>query len=397
MKIAMVSFGPIESRSNGYFIRCSNMSKGLANLGHNVLVLEFQENRSLSFSKLSRRIAFLHLAGNEINRNRVSRVLMDIFTFDPLHVTKFQLYSIVELIRFRHFLQSCSVVFLEGGLIPFAPLLAKIAKKKIVLDTHCMNKLLASHFRDRSFSSYFLRKTLWGFLERFVITTSDVIITVSEGEKRFVEKEYHVPKSKTFVIPNFVLREAGRCSDDTLSNLRKKWGLEGRIVITFVGDLNAVQNRDAVGFITKILAPHYQKARKDVVFLIIGKGEDNYERTPANMVFTGFVKDLAPFLDASDICIAPLRVGAGTKTKVLEYLAYGRPVVATPVGVEGIDVSDQSTIIISKIADFKSKLTEAICLLDRPRLNKPTNVAVLDYSFEHLEKDLRIILENVVL
>ncbi|MEM3786063.1 MAG: glycosyltransferase family 4 protein [Nitrososphaeria archaeon] len=57
-----------------------------------------------------------------------------------------------------------------------------------------------------------------------------------------------------------------------------------------------------------------------------------------NVVFTGFIKELAPFLDISDVCIAPLRVGAEVKTKILTYMIYGKPIVTTPIGIQGISV-----------------------------------------------------------
>lgn len=71
-------------------------------------------------------------------------------------------------------------------------------------------------------------------------------------------------------------------------------------------------------------------------FLLLERGKENFKYAPPNVIFTGFIEDLSFILEVSDICIAPLRVGAGIKTKVLEYIAYDKPIVTTPIGIEGI-------------------------------------------------------------
>jgi glycosyltransferase involved in cell wall biosynthesis len=60
---------------------------------------------------------------------------------------------------------------------------------------------------------------------------------------------------------------------------------------------------------------------------------------------TGFINDLEPVYRNAAVAIAPLRSGAGVKFKVLQALAYGRPVVSTAVGVEGIEVPTDSRLL----------------------------------------------------
>jgi glycosyltransferase involved in cell wall biosynthesis len=63
-------------------------------------------------------------------------------------------------------------------------------------------------------------------------------------------------------------------------------------------------------------------------------------RTNDETVFTGYVKDVWPFLAAADVCVAPLRAGSGTRIKVLHYLAAGKPIIASGLAVEGLGLEN---------------------------------------------------------
>ena len=70
---------------------------------------------------------------------------------------------------------------------------------------------------------------------------------------------------------------------------------------------------------------------------------------------TGAVPDVAPYLARATVFVCPLRIGAGLKNKVLEALAMGIPVVATPLSVEGIDVRAGETAIIAPVEMIAEK------------------------------------------
>ncbi len=52
-------------------------------------------------------------------------------------------------------------------------------------------------------------------------------------------------------------------------------------------------------------------------------------------------------LRGADVCIAPLRFGSGTRIKIIEYLAMGKPVVTTSIGCEGLAVENGRDILIA--------------------------------------------------
>jgi glycosyltransferase involved in cell wall biosynthesis len=58
----------------------------------------------------------------------------------------------------------------------------------------------------------------------------------------------------------------------------------------------------------------------------------------SRVVVTGFVEDVRPYLDAASIYVCPIRDGGGTRLKVLDALAMGKPLVATGLAVEGLSL-----------------------------------------------------------
>jgi glycosyltransferase involved in cell wall biosynthesis len=72
------------------------------------------------------------------------------------------------------------------------------------------------------------------------------------------------------------------------------------------------------------------------------------------------VDDVTPFYHSARVVVAPLRFGSGIKTKVLEAMAFGRPVVTTTIGVEGIEISPGENILVQ---DSPDGFAEAVSLL----------------------------------
>ena len=62
---------------------------------------------------------------------------------------------------------------------------------------------------------------------------------------------------------------------------------------------------------------------------------------------TGMVEDVRPYYERSAVCIVPLRAGGGTRLKILEAMALGRPVVSTSIGCEGLDVENGKHLFIA--------------------------------------------------
>lgn len=378
MRLCMVTFG-ISSVLNGYTQRTRSVLNEISKYFEHIDVIEFtrfNETKSLTEPKNASFIKIYHIKNYP---EWISNLFKHVLTFDPLRNFISQVCMLLGLIKNRNYMRSADIVMIEGCLFPMANIIARLMKKKIVLDTHCINKLLAQDFKKRNMLVYLLRSFFWGMLEKFTMHNSDIIICVSEKEKEFVVREYKLPQSKVFFVPNIIELKSIPSTMDL--SLVKKYGLENKTVVTFVGDLSSVQNADAADYIIQELAPIFLKKHKDVVFLVVGSGADKFKCALPNVVFTGYVDDLASVLMLSDVCIAPLRVGAGTKTKVIEYLAFEKPVVSTPSGIEGLEsyIGDDS-VSVCNIEHFAEVLSSAV--LNKNKKSRANNIKELNEIFK---------------
>jgi glycosyltransferase involved in cell wall biosynthesis len=76
---------------------------------------------------------------------------------------------------------------------------------------------------------------------------------------------------------------------------------------------------------------------------------------------TGYVEDIRPYIAQSLIYVVPMRMGSGTKLKVLQAMALGKPVIATSTGAEGIEATPGEDIIIAdEPADFAQQVIDLL-------------------------------------
>jgi len=113
--------------------------------------------------------------------------------------------------------------------------------------------------------------------------------------------------------------------------------------LIFTGSMDWRPNQDAVRWFVSEIHPRLSRVI-DYRLLVVGRNPPSWlaripERIP-QIVVTGTVDDVRPFMDESDLYVVPLRAGGGSRLKILEAMARGRPVVSTRVGAEGIEATD---------------------------------------------------------
>ncbi len=83
---------------------------------------------------------------------------------------------------------------------------------------------------------------------------------------------------------------------------------------------------------------------------------------------TGVVDDVRPWLERADVVVVPLRIGGGTRLKILEAMAMGKAIVSTTIGAEGLDVVPERDLLLAD--DAAAFVTQIARLLDDPALAK---------------------------
>ncbi len=106
----------------------------------------------------------------------------------------------------------------------------------------------------------------------------------------------------------------------------------------FLASFTHSPNIEALRFIVQVLAPALAKSHPALRWRIAGRSPppELVAAAPPSMQFLGFVDSVADFYADCTLVVAPLLSGGGVKVKVAEAMAYGKAVVTTPVGAEGI-------------------------------------------------------------
>jgi len=140
-----------------------------------------------------------------------------------------------------------------------------------------------------------------------------------------------------------------------------------REVVVFTGAMDYWANIDAVRWLAQEVFPQVRSVIKTARFAIVGARPSREVlalTSNRGVMVTGAVKDIRPYLAHARAAVAPLRIARGVQNKVLEAMAMARPVVATRVAVEGIDMAGEDGLWIADDKhEFAGKL---IALLKSP-------------------------------
>jgi glycosyltransferase involved in cell wall biosynthesis len=161
--------------------------------------------------------------------------------------------------------------------------------------------------------------------------------------------------AEVHVVPNGVDLEHNRPAADP-----------GGARMAFVGQMGWFPNRDGVEWFLHDILPRILAARPDARFVVIGRhgGLKVPDGVADRVQLAGFVPDLRPLLHDSAVYVVPLRVGSGTRLKVLEAMALGKAIVTTALGSEGIALRDGESALFADDADGFARAV--IALLDAP-------------------------------
>jgi len=243
-------------------------------------------------------------------------------------------------------------------LISYLPIIRAACRARVVCDWHNIESELMRRYSEREPSrlrrAYASRTArLMSEFEKRALREFDAHVVVSQrDEQRLLDLN---SDARIFVIENGV-------DTDFYSDLEARdESLRHRIV--FVGSMDYHANIDgAVNFAREVWS-HLRERRPDLVFTIVGKDPAPEVRELAQLPgieVTGSVDDVRPFYRAAIAAVVPLKVGGGSRLKILEAMAAGVPVVSTTLGAEGLDVQHDENILI---ADTKEQLVEAIISL----------------------------------
>jgi len=126
-----------------------------------------------------------------------------------------------------------------------------------------------------------------------------------------------------------------------------------RDTVLFVGSLAYPPNTDAITWIVEEIWPAIRARRPDAKLVVAGRGDDDAVTVPrvrrqveaVGGAFAVDVPDIRPYYWRAAVVLAPVRLGAGLRNKVIHAMACGAPVVATPAALEGITIDDADVVV----------------------------------------------------
>lgn len=172
--------------------------------------------------------------------------------------------------------------------------------------------------------------------------------------------------------------------------------------VMYQGGMDWFPNRDAVEYFVSSILPILRQRVPQVRFVVAGRNPSadflRKFRGDRSIEFTGTVDDMRSVIERAQVCVVPLRIGSGTRLKILESAAMGKPVVSTTLGAEGLVLQEGRDIILRddprEFADatadllLHSEKRQSIAAAARERVRQ-------DYSFPALCSAVRVALDSV--
>jgi glycosyltransferase involved in cell wall biosynthesis len=157
----------------------------------------------------------------------------------------------------------------------------------------------------------------------------------------------------------------------------------------FAADFTYTPNRDAYAYLTEEILPALWELLPDARLAVTGRGSASLDGD-ARIERLGFVDDLGAVYRSVDCVLVPLRLGGGSPLKFVEALAYGVPVVATPVAARGLDVVDGTHFLCGDGGRRLAELTARALGGPNHELRAAARaLAEQEYSIESLGRLLR--------
>lgn len=176
----------------------------------------------------------------------------------------------------------------------------------------------------------------WQKLRRYeadVCRRAHHILAVSQTDAEALSRI--VPDLSITVIPNGIDTE--EYESPTVQGRHQNTGSDPTLV--FTGKMDFRPNVDAVGWFAEAIWPRIRAEVPDAQFLAVGqRPHPKLERLckDPSITLTGWVEEIRPYIDQATIYVAPLRMGSGTRLKLLQAMASGKAIVSTRIGAEGL-------------------------------------------------------------
>jgi len=346
--------------TNGHRLRTWAMVQALADEGHRITLVAFAERGEIpgDLGPLRAACAEVELvptpvASGASGRDALKRVLA-LASPLPFGAWKFRSPDLTAALE-RQLARQDFDVLLCDGVYNMQNLPAHLAVPVLLNKDDVAHVLIRRYLALESSAG----RRLYGALEarkverweRAALQQAKAVLACSELDKALLREL--APTAQVVAVPNVV---------DT-DHYAPRDGAEPATVL-FQGGMDWQPNRDAVEFFAAEILPWLRRRVPSARFRVAGRSPaESFRRRFAGidgLEFTGTVADMRDEIAKATVCVVPLRIGSGTRLKILEAGAMAKPMVSTAVGAEGLELVDGEEIVL---ADEPRAFADAVAAL----------------------------------
>ncbi|WRH68468.1 MAG: glycosyltransferase family 4 protein [Planktothrix sp. GU0601_MAG3] len=239
------------------------------------------------------------------------------------------------------------------------------------------------------------------FLEKKMAYKSDQIWVCSQSDADKLKQRYG-QKLNPYIVPNGI----NVTNYDTVRNGQCIPAFEGKSnphTLIFIGTFGYPPNVEAAEFLIREFYPKIKQLYPDTLLIIVGKNLPPAlaaaTKEESGILWTGLVEDVTPYLAAASVVITPLFKGGGTRLKILEAFAAGRPVVSTTKGAEGLDIEDKKHLLIEdKIEGMVDAVDQfwSNPTLYQHCVDNAYNLVKTRYSWEAISHKIQPLIQKII-
>lgn len=274
------------------------------------------------------------------------QLLLNLLSRSPVAVSRFTRPAMTDAIR--RLVQTSPPDLVCCDFITLSPNLPPELSVPVHLTAHNVESMIwhryYQHERNpvKALYAYLQYRKMLRF-ERRALTAFEHVACVSQEDLERLRELCPFPQYT--VVPNGV----------DLDYFRPRPAAEVPYRLVFTGSMDWRPNQDAVRFFLRHIYPRIKAAEPRTSVFLVGR------QPPARLValaasypdvsLVGTVPDMRPYLASAAVYVVPLRVGGGTRLKILEAMAMARPVVSTKVGAEGLTAIAGRDLLIADDPD----------------------------------------------
>jgi len=341
-KILFLTNSKLFPLDNGASLYSYSLIEYLKKQGNSIDLINFYSTYEYSENEIDK----LKDICEEVNEVKLtnSSYVQNIDLFLPITIKKYYKKSMISFLK----LYSNNYDYVVYDHLHMA-IYRKYAKSK----THV---LLEHNIETNIWLSYLKRKKglfkvviYWQYLlmkayEKRVLKSFSSIITISKDEQSYAI--LHNSSSNVYIFkPNLIVENIK--SIDNLSKTHNR--------LIFIGSYKWFPNQQAANYLVTELMPKLRKRNIGIELLLVGSNPTSeilkYGKDFSDIIVTGRVESIDPYILKSDIFINPIESGAGVNIKVIEALAKGIPVISTTFGCRGLDLDYGKDVLIYHTID----------------------------------------------